>query len=223
MEPLTLFGLGTNIMFSLGIVFAIVFIIFYMRQRFSDYNHKLNSMFQLISAMADELNGIKGKNNINVTKEDNTTENLQNTTENLQNTNELMKLIVSDDSDSDSDDDSDSDSDASDNESNTEPINYNNIILNENLETSDLNINTIDNNLEQTVLEEVTQDIATGNTNDDNIKLIEISATVDDNDDTDVNKMTVKQLKDLLTQKGLIFEQSAKKKDLIKLLEDNSN
>jgi hypothetical protein len=35
--------------------------------------------------------------------------------------------------------------------------------------------------------------------------------------------MTVKQLKDLLTQKGLIFEQSAKKKDLIKLLEDNSN
>ena len=51
MEPLTLFGLGTNIMFSLGIVFAIVFIIFYMRQRFSDYNHKLNSMFQLKIAL----------------------------------------------------------------------------------------------------------------------------------------------------------------------------
>ena len=94
MEPLTLFGLGTNIMFSLGIVFAIVFIIFYMRQRFSDYNHKLNSMFQLISAMADELNGLKGKTNITVTKENNTLDN------NIDNN--LMKLIVSDDSDSDS-------------------------------------------------------------------------------------------------------------------------
>uniref|UniRef100_A0A6C0AY05 HeH/LEM domain-containing protein n=1 Tax=viral metagenome TaxID=1070528 RepID=A0A6C0AY05_9ZZZZ len=221
MEPLTLFGLGTNIMFSLGIVFAIVFIIFYMRQRFSDYNHKLNSMFQLISAMADELNGLKGRTNVTVTKEDNSQDNSQ---DNINDTNELMKLIVSDDSGSESEEDSDSDD--SDNESNTDnldTINYNNIVLNSNSEPSELNINTINNNLEQVVLEEVTQDIATGNTNKDEIKLIELIVPSEENEDTDVNKMTVKQLKDLLTQKGLIFEQSAKKKDLIKILEESNN
>jgi len=35
--------------------------------------------------------------------------------------------------------------------------------------------------------------------------------------------MTVKQLRDLVTHRGIVFEQSAKKKDLIKLLEDTSN
>ena len=35
--------------------------------------------------------------------------------------------------------------------------------------------------------------------------------------------MNVKQLKDLATKKGLVVEQSAKKKDLIKLIEENDN
>ena len=194
-----------------------------MRQRFSDYNHKLNSMFQLISAMADELNGLKGKtNNIVVNEEKNTVDN-----------SELMKLIVSDDDSEESDSDSDSD------ESNTEEldtIDYNNcvttddnvvlsnVLIDTNLEkANETNTLTINNNLEQVVLEEVSQDIASGTTNKDDIKLIELTATTDDLDDTDVNKMTVKQLKDLLTQKGLVFEQTAKKKDLIKLLEESNN
>ena len=42
-------------------------------------------------------------------------------------------------------------------------------------------------------------------------------------DTIDINKMNVKQLKDLATKKGLVVEQSAKKKDLIKLIEENDN
>ena len=214
MEPLTLFGLGTNIMFSLGIVFAIVFIIFYMRQRFSDYNHKLNSMFQLISAMADELNSLKNKHTPDNTKIINDEDN------------ELMKLVVSDDESESDDDSNESDSD---DEDVLDTVDYNNVIVNNLGNTLDLSSEntgtlTINNDLEQVVVEEVSQDIATGNTNSEDIKLIELtSSTIEDNDELDINKMTVKQLKDLVTQRGLTFEQSAKKKDLIKLLEDNSN
>jgi len=214
MEPLTLFGLGTNIMFSLGIVFAIVFIIFYMRQRFSDYNHKLNSMFQLISAMADELNSLKNKHTPDNTKVINDEDN------------ELMKLVVSDDESESDDDSNESDSD---DEDVLDTVDYNNVIVNNLGNTLDLSSEntgtlTINNDLEQVVVEEVSQDIATGNTNSEDIKLIELtSSTIEDNDELDINKMTVKQLKDLVTQRGLTFEQSAKKKDLIKLLEDNSN
>lgn len=217
MEPLTLFGLGTNIMFSLGIVFAIVFIIFYMRQRFSDYNHKLNSMFQLISAMADELNSLKNKVSPNSNKLIDTDDNEDN---------ELMKLVVSDD---DSESDNDSEESDSDDEDGLDTVDYNNVIVN-NLSDTTLDLSnenmgtlTINNDLEQVVLEEVSQDIATGNTSKEDIKLIELTSTVDDNDELDINKMTVKQLKDLVTQRGLSFEQSAKKKDLIKLLEENHN
>ena len=198
MEPLTLFGLGTNIMFSLGIVFAIVFIIFYMRQRFSEYNHKLNSMFQLISAMADELNLLKQKKSQSINEET------------KENNEQLMKLIVSDDEDSDSDSDSDDES-----VEDVNNVDYNNVII-------ENNTLTIDNNLEQSVVEEVSQDIANKGTSND-IKLIEITSDVETQDNIDVNKLNIKQLRDLLTQKGLSFEQSAKKKDLIKLLEENDN
>ena len=187
MEPLTLFGLGTNIKFSLGIVFAIVFIIFYMRQRFSEYNHKLNSMFQLISAMADELNVLKQKKSQSSDEET------------KENDEQLMKLIVSDD----------------ESVEDVNNVDYNNVII-------ENNTLTIDNNLEQSVGEEVSQDIANQGSSSD-IKLIEITSDVETQDNVDVNKLNVKQLRDLLTQKGLSFEQNAKKKDLIKLLEENDN
>lgn len=228
MEPLTLFGLGTNIMFSLGIVFAIVFIIFYMRQRFSDYNHKLNSMFQLISAMADELNSLKNKlpndNNTKIINSEDTQEN------------ELMKLVVSDD-ESEDESESDDDSEECDSDDEDETINnidYNNVIVNNldnvielttgnTLDLTNGNTLSINNELEQVILEEVSHDIATGNNTKEDVKLIELSYDVKDNTELDINKMNVKQLKDLVTHRGIVFEQSAKKKDLIKLLEDNSN
>tara|TARA_B100000886_G_scaffold189813_1_gene130607 strand:+ start:10267 stop:10926 length:660 start_codon:yes stop_codon:yes gene_type:complete len=219
MEPLTLFGLGTNIMFSLGIVFAIVFIIFYMRQRFSEYNHKLNSMFQLISAMADELNLLKNSDNSQKPFVEKENELLN--SKNIQDTNnELLKLVVSDEEYSDDSDDSDSDDDS---EENTDTVEYNNVVL-----EGTNNTLVINDDLEQVVVEEVTNDIKNAVVNDkDNIKLIEISSgNVEENlnnEELDINKLTVKQLRDLVTKKGLSFEQSAKKKDLIKLLEENNN
>ena len=203
MEPLTLFGLGTNIMFSLGIIFAIVFIIFYMRQRFSDYNHKLNSMFQLISAMADELNNLK--------QDKVKSDNFQ--AETVENQNDLLKLVVSDDeeeSDSDSDDSDDSDE-------NTDTVDYNNVVIND--------------NLENVIIREVTEDLANKTTEkNSDIKIIELNTGLEEDenntfvqDTIDINKMNVKQLKDLATKKGLVVEQSAKKKDLIKLIEENDN
>jgi len=224
MEPLTLFGLGTNIMFSLGIIFAIIFIIFYVRQRFSDYNHKLNSMFQLISAMADEINKLK---NGGTSEQKSTQLDMTENNDELNN-NELMKLVVSDEESSDSELDSDDESIEDINN-----IDYNNVIMNNNVKQVVLddslekvvvqnisgNTLTIDDNLEKVVLEEVTNDLAS---NSDDVKVIELNTegVVDNND---VNKMTVKQLRDLVTQKGIVFEKTAKKQDLIKLLQENSN
>jgi hypothetical protein len=61
MDIFAIAGFGTNFMFSLGIIFIVIFIVFYIRQRLTNFDHKINSMFQLINAMADEMNTIKSK------------------------------------------------------------------------------------------------------------------------------------------------------------------
>ena len=61
MDIFAIAGFGTNFMFSLGIIFVVIFIVFYIRQRLTNVDHKINSMFQLINAMADEMNTIKSK------------------------------------------------------------------------------------------------------------------------------------------------------------------
>jgi hypothetical protein len=61
MDIFAIAGFGTNFMFSLGIIFIVIFIVFYIRQRLTNVDHKINSMFQLINAIADELNTIKSK------------------------------------------------------------------------------------------------------------------------------------------------------------------
>lgn len=59
MDILALFNVGSNLMFSLGIIFILIFTIFYIRQRLSDYDNKINSMFQLVSKMANEIRNLK--------------------------------------------------------------------------------------------------------------------------------------------------------------------
>ena len=53
MDLFTIAGFGTNLMFSLGIIFVVIFVVFYIRQRITNLDNKVNSMFELIHAMAD--------------------------------------------------------------------------------------------------------------------------------------------------------------------------
>ena len=59
MDLLEIFGVGTNLRFSLGIIFVIVFTLFYLRQRLSDYDSKLSDMIQIISGMNKEITAMK--------------------------------------------------------------------------------------------------------------------------------------------------------------------
>ena len=59
MDILAILNVGSNLMFSMGIIFVLVFTLFYIRQRLSDYDNKINSMFQLVTKMASEIRKIK--------------------------------------------------------------------------------------------------------------------------------------------------------------------
>jgi ABC-type multidrug transport system fused ATPase/permease subunit len=137
MDIFAIAGVGTNFMFSLGIIFVIIFVVFYIRQRLSNFDHKLNSMFQLINAMAEEVDGLK-KSSIQVSSGHNMNKCIPDPSGaclrdpmsmvQLMNPMNSQLLSVSDDeteSDDDSDDDSDSDSDDENNEKTIEIIGNN--------------------------------------------------------------------------------------------------
>jgi ABC-type multidrug transport system fused ATPase/permease subunit len=122
MDIFAIAGVGTNFMFSLGIIFVIIFVVFYIRQRLSNFDHKLNSMFQLINAMAEEVDGLK-KSSLQVSSGNNMNKCIPDPSgaclrdpmsmSQLMNPMNSQLLSVSDD-ETDSDDESDSDSDSDD-------------------------------------------------------------------------------------------------------------
>ena len=127
MDIFAIAGLGTNFMFSLGIIFVIIFVVFYIRQRLSNFDHKINSMFGLINAMADEINDLKKTNdmlsNANNAKiyvpgqSDGHLPDPMNMTHLMNPMNSQLLDVSDDDSDNDSDDsDDESDSDDENNE-----------------------------------------------------------------------------------------------------------
>lgn len=127
MDIFAIAGLGTNFMFSLGIIFVIIFVVFYIRQRLSNFDHKINSMFGLINAMADEINDLKKTNdmlsNANNAKiyvpgqSDGHLPDPMNMTHLMNPMNSQLLDVSDDDSDNDSDDsDDESDSDDEHNE-----------------------------------------------------------------------------------------------------------
>ena len=131
MDLLEIFGVGTNLMFSLGIIFIIVFTLFYLRQRLSDYDSKLKDMIQIISGLNNEIKNIKATSipysgnldNVNqYSQEPNgeskkvqlTTNNYTNVIESDEVIEEENNFYVNVDKDNDNENDSDEDSDDED-------------------------------------------------------------------------------------------------------------
>ena len=134
MDLLEIFGVGTNLMFSLGIIFIIVFTLFYLRQRLSDYDSKLKDMIQIISGLNNEIKNIKATNisyggnldNVNqYSQEPNgeskkvqlTTNNYTNVIESDEVIEEENNFYVNVDKDNDNDNENDSDEDSDDEDS----------------------------------------------------------------------------------------------------------
>ena len=115
MDMKSLIDYGTNLTFYLGIIFIVVAALIYVRKRINDIDAKTNSMFDIISTMAREIQYLKsatsegssqGMNLETALHSDNMTKDV------------LMKQFQMNDNDSEmseSDDESD-DSDESDNE-----------------------------------------------------------------------------------------------------------
>lgn len=128
----------------LGIfVLAMALLVVYFESKMREQNHKFQSMFSLISALADEVNNVKLGTTYNIIGGG-----LPNTflnkhlEENINNINNNFKNIlinVSDDEDSvdsDSDDDSDGDSDGDNNEDNNNELSVSEVDLSDNDSTS---------------------------------------------------------------------------------------
>jgi len=239
----------TTSAFILLIVFILFisgFIIYYIQTRLKEQNHKLDSMFSLVSTMAQQLNTINHIPGDSCLKSDPlicvSDDELSYIDDNADNNSESSSSSSGSESDYESDTDDDNDDEVVKEGGNS----YNKIITipefeqlydnvevscdiddesdtsseNDNPEVTDINdiddINEIDTN---TVWENLTD------TNDENIKHVIIddipssSNLEEDTRSIDYKKMTITKLKSIAQGKGLINDSSKlKKNELLKLL-----
>ena len=262
MDMKSLIDYGTSLTFYLGIIFIVIATLIYVRKRINDLDAKANSMFDIISTMAREIQYMKtvmsgpdimsggeggghpqGMNlESALNTDDNTRDVLMSHFQAGVTGDESSDDESSDDEsgndesgDDESGDDESGDDESGDDESDADSDNEQVIETIENIKfntTSD--INDIDEDDE--VQDEDNQDDEgqdeddegqdENNENEENVKLIDfnensiIDSELNDVDLTDYNKKTPKELKELVSTKGLATEVNRlKRPQLIKLLQ----
>lgn len=244
MDLFAIAGFGTNIMFSLGIIFVVIFVVFYIRGRLTNFDHKLNSMFELINVMADEINDIKARKEeetkgmenpsskwINQSLSRDGLDLTMNPINPLLNPINSHLLEVSDDESEDSDDDSDEDSDdeSENNEDNENKMLEIHDIENDNLVFDEITKENLPS--EKTIILEDNQISKESENSEDNIP--EPMENETDNNEkeelkvidnlqlNDFSKMTVKELRSYIKGNNLYSGDISKMKktELIELCE----
>jgi hypothetical protein len=268
----SLIDYGTSLTFYLGIIFIVIATLIYVRKRINDLDAKANSMFDIISTMAREIQYIKAEMSGGEGGGHPQGMNLESALNTDDNTRDVLMSHFQSDVTGESSDDESSDDESSDDESGNdesgddesgddesgddesgddsddEPIDVTieNINFNTTSNTTS-NINDIDEDNEEQDEdneeqdednkeqdednEEQHEDDENDENNDeendeDNVKLIDfnensiIDSDLNDVDLTDYNKKTTKELKELVSTKGLATEVNRiKRQQLIKLLQ----
>jgi len=222
------------------ILFISGFIIYYIQTRIKEQNHKLDSMFSLVSTMAQQLNTINHIPGDSCLKSDPlicvSDDELSYTDDNADNNSESSSSSSGSESDYESDTDDDNDDDVVKEGGNS----FNKIItipefeqLYDNVDVScdiddESDTSSENDNPEITDINEIDINPAWDNlpeTKDENIKHViidDIPSSSNLEEDTrtiDYKKMTITKLKSIAQEKGLINDSSKlKKNELLKLL-----
>ena len=221
-------------MFSLGIIFIIVFTLFYLRQRLSDYDGKLSDMIQIISGLNNEIKNIKATINIippsgqqndgESKKVELTANNYTSVGEEEQNfyvnheNNDEDSENDSEDSDEDSDENSVEDSDEDDDDENNEE---------EDNEEDDND----ENNVKEIVglEEDLEKDVSNLLKKNETTRVVDLSEVIDENQEENneeisevkLDKMTISELRDYAVLKGVAIDPKIKKKsEIVELLQN---
>jgi hypothetical protein len=223
---------STSFLITIAItMLALCLMFLYFSQKLSEQDHKISSMVDLVTTMAQEIHLLK---NTSHTSEVHYPSDLTNNVAPTLVTKHNELIEVSDDDESldsasldsasleeDELDDSDSEDDeslASLEESELNDVNSLNIEEDEHVELEHLedidSIQNVNNNVEEDKEEEAKEQ-SLGDLSD----LKTISMSDSNNHDTDYKKMSVDKLRHVVVEKGLVVDASKlKKKDLLKLL-----
>lgn len=225
---------STSFLITIAItMLALCLMFLYFSQKLSEQDHKISSMVDLVTTMAQEIHLLKNTSHTSeVHYPSDLTNNVAPTL--VTKHNELIEVSDDDETlDSDSNaslasledelDDSDSEDDeslASLEESELNDVNSLNIDEDEHVELEHLedidSIQNVNNNVEDDKdKEEEVKEQSLGDLSD----LKTISMSDSNNHDTDYKKMSVDKLRHVVVEKGLVVDASKlKKKDLLKLL-----
>ena len=214
---------STSFLITIGItVLALCLMFLYFSQKFAEQDHKISSMVDLVTTMAQEIHMLKIQGHQQEAQYPSDLATNGGSTLVTKKENQLIE--VSDDEDEEEEEyESDSDND-SDNDSNNESDEeVDNEYINDDTEPltleEEINLDDIQE-LEENENEEVKNVSITLDTLDE-IKTISLQEEEQDvhHIDTDYKKMSVDKLRHIVVEKGLVVDASKlKKKELLKLL-----
>jgi hypothetical protein len=221
-----------SVVISLAISLLLIGLLgLYVSNKLSEQNHKLNSMFDLVSTLANEVSMVRSRSlgvAQSVSIGGGGVGHMHGATDT--NTTHLVNMIdVSDESASSDDDDDDDDDDDSDDESTDADSDEGESDADDDDEDSDAERPTITSEILESTMEEIADlDVLTleENTNETdgilgNSDLIQIGSNVKNLSVViDYKKASLSKLREIVEQKGLATDTSKlKKPDLLKMLE----
>ena len=243
MDILALFNVGSNLMFSFGILFVLIFTIFYIRQRLSDYDNKINSMFQLVSKMANEIRNLKTPLPPiyeNEELSDFKTDDLKVVSVTMNN--EYDDFVEEEEEEVEEEEEEEEEDDTFDNEhnetdnNNTEDLEDKESFEEEEYEEQEQNVTELDHDsvsstnlqkeLEASIENDILEEEEQQEQQIENVRVVEFDNTLDsrvqDISIPNYKKLKFDELKSLVSTKGLSSEiQKMKKADLVHLLEED--
>jgi len=261
MDFQSLLDYGANLTFYLGIIFVIVAAVIYVRKRLSDLESKQNSMFDILGALAREVQSIKNGNGGILVSDNNTPMGGEQLDDYMRMETQYTDLIEESDDEDESDDNEGDEGDEGDNEGD-EGHEQQESDLTEEDDQDDEEEEDGEDDDEDDEEDDDDDDDNDDDDNDegekeeDNVKVLEVEelpteseepypeaqedgvkhveikeSEIIDSELNDINelssetnyeKMTTKELKTIVSQKGLATEVGKMKRGaLIKLLEKN--
>ena len=249
MDFQSLLDYGANLTFYLGIIFVIVAAVIYVRKRLSDLESKQNSMFDILGALAREVQSIKNGDGGILVSDNNMPMGGEQLDDYMRMETQYTDLIEESDDEEESDDNDGHEGDDEGDEQQESD-------LTEEDEEDEEDEDKDDDDDEEDDDDDEEEDDDEGEKEEDNVKVLEVEelpteseepypeaqedgvkhveiteSEIIDSELNDINelssetnyeKMTTKELKTLVSQKGLATEVGKMKRGaLIKLLEKN--
>ena len=177
----------TFLTFLVILVLVVALVVVYFESKMREQNHKINSMFSIVSTLAEDMTGMKmGMNQIAATQFGGVPQQVDDRTFHQHLEEKKTKLITVSDDEYEEDDDDDDDDDDSSSVGNIKIESGTGVYIEEELSFAEDIDDDLDEDLDEA--EDLDEELSEENAGQEQFKVFKLNISKDDNDDVDIEE-----------------------------------